>query len=272
MDAQIQALMKALDSIKKVSPNGAEYWMARQLQVVLAYAEWENFEKVIQRARMGCESAGIDANDHILDTTKMITAGKGAQLERKDFFLSRYGCYMVAMNGDTRKPEIGTAQTYFAVQTRRQEIHNEQNQITKRVELRNRVTNANKALNSAAKTAGVQNYGFFHDAGYRGLYGMGLADIKQRKNITGDLLDHAGRAELAANEFRITQAEQKIVRDNIKGEKNAINTHRDVGAEVRATINKIGGTMPEDLSPEPSLKQLTRKRQIIPQNTPGSKK
>jgi len=111
MDAQIQALMKALDSIKKVSPNGAEYWMARQLQVVLAYAEWENFEKVIQRARMGCESAGIDANDHILDTTKMITAGKGAQLERKDFFLSRYGCYMVAMNGDTRKPEIGTAQT-----------------------------------------------------------------------------------------------------------------------------------------------------------------
>src|SRR6266571_927237 len=261
MDAQIRALFDAFDSIKKTSPTGTEYWMARELQGVLGYTTWERFDDVIQKAKMACEGAGVGVENQFLPSEKMVQIGSGAQRAVTDYFLSRYACYLIAMNGDSTKRPVSAAQNYFAIQTRRQEQDDAQKQIEKRVELRKRVTNANKALTSAAKNAGVQNYGLFHDAGYRGLYGMGVAEIKQRKKIEGDLLDHAGRAELAANEFRITQTEQKIVREKITGEPNAINTHRAVGAEVRATINKLGGTMPENLPPEQSLKKLTSKRQ-----------
>lgn len=256
MDAQIAALRSALDAARRSNPNGSEFWMARDLQDVLGYSRWENFEDIIAKARMACESAGVDPNDHLLQTAKMIEIGKGAERERKDYFLSRYGCYLVAMNGDPSMPAIGVAQTYFAVQARKQELQEDYLALEKRAALRSRVSTANKALNDAAKMAGVQNYGLFYDAGYRGLYGMGLTQIKQRKKIEGDLLDHAGRAELAANEFRITQAEQKIVRENVKGEARAIATHKNIGEEVRQTIKKIGGTMPEDLPPEPSIKAL----------------
>jgi DNA-damage-inducible protein D len=260
MDAQIRALFDAFDSIKKTSPTGTEYWMARDLQVVLEYTKWESFDDVIQKAKMACEGAGVTVENQFLPSEKMVQIGSGAQRAVTDYFLSRYACYLIAMNGDSTKHPIGAAQNYFAIQTRRQEQNDAQRQIEKRVELRDRVTNANKALNSAAKNAGVQQYGLFHDAGYRGLYGMGVAEIKLRKKIDGDLLDHAGRAELAANEFRITQTEQKLVREKITGQQNAIHTHKAVGSEVRATIKKIGGTMPEDLPAEQSLKKLTRKK------------
>jgi len=262
MDTQIKALIDTFDAIKKLSPTGVDYWMARDLQMVLEYTNWDNFVNVIERAKMACRGAGVDANNHFLASEKMVGLGSGAQRGVVDYFLSRYACYLIAMNGDSTKQPVAVAQNYFAVQTRRQELDDEQKQLGKRVELRNRVTNANKALNAAAKQAGVQNYGLFHDAGYRGLYGgIGLAEIKQRKKIEGDLLDHAGRAELAANEFRITQTEQKLAREKITGEPNAITTHKAVGAEVRATIRKLGGTMPEDLKPEQSLKKLTSKKQ-----------
>lgn len=260
MDAQIQALIAALDAIRRETPAGVEYWMARDLQMILEYSKWESFEEVIEKAKIACAGVGVEVENQFLQSEKMVPIGSGAQRGITDYFLSRYACYLIAMNGDSAKEPIAVAQTYFAVQARKQEVEDEQRQIEKRAELRNRVTVANKALNIAAKSAGVQNYGFFHDAGYRGLYGMRLGDIKKRKNIDGDLLDHAGRAELAANEFRITQTEQKIVRDNISGEQNAIQTHKAIGAEVRATIKKIGGTMPEDLPPEPSLKKLTSKK------------
>jgi DNA-damage-inducible protein D len=261
MDAQIKALNDAFDSIRRVSPTGSEYWMARDLQLVLEYTNWENFENVIQKAKMACQGAGVAADNHFLASEKMVGLGSGAQRGVLDYFLSRYACYLIAMNGDSTKQPIAVAQNYFAIQTRRQELDDVQKRIEKRVELRKRVSNANKALNAAAKKAGVQNYGLFHDAGYRGLYGgIGLSEIKQRKKIEGELLDHAGRAELAANEFRITQTEQKIALENISGEPNAINTHKTVGAEVRATIKKLGGTMPEDLPPEQSLKKLTSKK------------
>jgi DNA-damage-inducible protein D len=160
-----------------------------------------------------------------------------------------------------RKAEVGLCQTYFAVQTRRQEIR-DQHPEQRRVEMRQRVKEANRSLTSAAKDAGVQNYGLFHDAGYRGLYGMGLSDLKSYKGLPerDDLLDRAGRAELAANEFRITQAEQKLRRERVKGETAAIDTHRQVGQAVRTTIEKLGGTLPENLRPEPSIKQMTAKR------------
>ena len=253
----LQAFTPVFDAQRRASPSGSEYWMARDLQPILEYAEWRNFLEVIEKAKMACLGAGVPVDNHFVNTNKMVTVGGGVKRVIPDYFLSRYACYLVAMNGDPAKHAISAAQTYFAVQTRKQELQQDQLAVEKRVELRARVTNANKGLNDAAKIAGVQNYGLFHDAGYRGLYGMGLGEIKRRKNIEGDLLDHAGRAELAANEFRITQTEQKITRDRIKGEQPAIHTHKTVGAEVRATIEKLGGTMPEDLPAEQSLKKLT---------------
>lgn len=269
MVEDISLINKRLGAAKRENKGGGEYWMGRDIQEILGYAEWENFEKVIAKAKMSCESAGGDSSDHFLDTTKMVAIGSGAMRERKDFFLTRYACYLIAMNGDTSKPEIGIAQTYFAVQTRRMEIQDAQEAIETRIELRNRVRSANKDLSSVAKNAGVQRFDIFHDAGYKGLYGMGLRDIKQYKGIEkkDDLLDRAGRAELAANEFRITQAEQKIVREGIKGQEEATKTHKEVGKKVRDTIKKLGGTMPEDLPVETSLKKLkkpTDKKELKP--------
>jgi len=257
-----------LEACKRKTSQGVEYWMARDIQPVLGYTRWENFANVIEKAKMACESAGVRAIDQFRDVTKGIVAGKGAEVQRADYYLSRYGCYLIAMNGDPGKPEIGYAQTYFAVQTRRQELL-DQGGHQPRIELRERIKVANRNLNSAAKEAGVQSYAMFHDAGYRGLYGMGLADLKSHKGIPpkDDLLDRAGRVELAANEFRITQAEEKLRRDRVKGEATAIETHRQVGHAVRSTIEKLGGTLPENLRPEPSIKQLTAKRQrkLVPE-------
>ncbi|MCA9468162.1 MAG: DNA damage-inducible protein D [Nitrospira sp.] len=251
-----------LEEIKHISKNGGEYWRARDLQSALGYTSWENFEKVIQRARTACESVGISPEDQFHETMKMIEAGKGAMVPRKDYFLSRYGCYLLAMNGDPDKTEIANAQSYFAVQTRRQEIKDTLEIENKRLQLRERVKSNNKKLNSAAKMAGVQKFAVFHAAGYQGLYKMGLVDIKKRKGIQpkDDLLDRAGRAELAANDFRITQTEEKLMRDKVHSEKEAIATHHKVGSEVRSTIKKLGGIMPENLPSEPSIKTIERKR------------
>jgi len=259
---RLDIIIRALDDAKKISNKGGEYWMGRDIQPILGYVTWENFQKVIEKARMACESTGIDPNNHFLDSTKMIRAGKGAMVQKGDYFLTRYGCYLIAMNGDSTKAQIGIAQSYFAVQTRRQEIFDKLIDRERRIQLRERVKQANIRLSSTAKQAGVQKYAIFHDAGYKGLYEMGLIDIKRRKGIPRkeDLLDRVGRTELAANEFRITQTEEKLVRDRISKEKKAIDTHYDVGKEIRATIKKLGGTMPEDLQPEESIKKLVRKK------------
>ncbi len=254
-----ETIRASLDAVKRLSPNGIEYWMTRDLQSPLGYAKWENFEGVIKKAQMACESTGVDPSNHILATRKMVGVGSGAERERRDHYVSRYGAYLIAMNGDPRLPEIATAQTYFAVQTRRQEIADQARDVNKRIELRDRVRVANKHLGDAAKDAGVQTWGLFQDAGYSGLYGLGLRDIKKRKGLDAkdDLLDRAGRTELAANEFRITQTEDALKRDQIQGDSLARATHKKVGEAVRKTIEELDGTMPEDLPAEPSIKKLT---------------
>ena len=240
--------------------------MARDLMAVLGYSEWRNFKGVIEEAKTACDRSRVNSVYHFVDTTDEMTGGKGAQIQRENLYLSRYACYLIAMNGDPNKVEIATAQTYFAIQARRQEKYDELTDEEKRIELRERVRVANRYLGGAAKNAGVQNFAFFYDAGYRGLYGgMGLAEIKSRKGISTkeDFLDCAGRAELAANEFKATQTEQRLTREKVAGQQNATRVHLEVGKEVRAAIGKIGGTMPEDLPAEESVKKLKAKRKQL---------
>lgn len=262
MDQPLDRTVRALEEKRRVTQSGNEYWMARDIQAALGYSTWENFEEVIHRARMACESAGTNPSDHFRETTNLIAAGKGAQVSRKDYFLARYACYLIAMNGDVRKTEIATAQAYFVVQTRRQEVLDELSSEEHRIQLRARVRERNKSLASAAKEAGVVKFAVFQAAGYQGLYNLGLAQIKAKKGIgqKEDLLDRAGRTELAANEFRITQTEEKLKRDKVNCEPSAIETHRTVGREVRSAIKKLGGTMPEDLDAEAPIKTLITNR------------
>jgi len=268
-----QSTLQTLDSFKKKTDWGTDYWLARDLQTLLGYAKWDNFLDIVNKARMSCESIGGNPNNHFADVGKMVTLGSGSARQVRDIALSRYACYLVAMNGDPDKPQIAAAQTYFAVQTRKQELTEQRNEDEDRLVLRDRVRGANKELNSAAKGVGVQNYAFFHDAGYQGLYGgLRLSEIKEVKGINPkeDLLDCAGRAELAANEFRITQTEERLRTQQVKGQKAAEDTHNYVGREIRQTIKKLSGTMPEDLPPAPSIKQLKKQRkpkQLPPSST-----
>ncbi len=249
-------VLRALDLKKRTAPNDENYWMGRDIQEILGYTEWRNFDSVIKKARIACDGSGVPSRYHFVETNKVISAGKGAGLERADCYLTRYACYLIAMNGDSSKPEVATAQAYFAVQTRRQELSDQE----KRVALRDRVRTGNEMLFGTAKQAGVVRYPLFNDQGYRGLYGMGLADIKRRKRIPPkeDLLDRAGRAELAANEFRITQTQQKLERGRIHGEQEAMQIHRQVGEEVRAAIDRIGGVRPEDLPIEEPIQKVKK--------------
>ncbi len=257
---QIEEFRVNVDAIKRVSPNKVEYWMARDIQQWLGYQEWRNFESIIEKAMTASESAGVNSADHFVKVNKVIEAGKGAELERGDYYLTRFACYLIAMNGDTRKPEIGLAQVYFVTQSRRQEVADMQSEDEKRLALRDRVKINNKFLASAAKKSGVLNFGFFQSEGYRGLYGgLGLKEIKKKKGIPDkeDLLDRISRTELAANDFRITQTEEQL--ESVRGETEAVKLHRKIGKEVRETIRKINGTMPENLAAEPHIKSIKEK-------------
>jgi len=258
-----QSTIKYLDGIKCRDSRGFDYWKARDLQKLLGYTEWRNFKDAINRAKMACESSGGIPSHHFGDVTKMVSLGSAAKRDIDDVVLTRYACYLIAMNGDPSKPDIATAQTYFAIQTRKQELVEQLNGAEDRLVLRDRVRDANKDLNSAAKGVGVQKFAFFHDAGYRGLYGgLRLSEIKSVKGIElkEDLLDRIGRAELAANEFRITQTELRLRNQQVKGQKQAEDVHNYVGKEVRGTIKKLSGAMPEDLPSAPPIKQLRKVR------------
>jgi len=260
---------KALDNVRQQAPNGQEYWMGRALQGVLNYARWENFEALIEKAKTACANSDVDPNGQFRHTTKLITIGKGGQRKIDDWYLSRYACYLVAMNGDPQVVEVAYAQQYFAVETRLREQEAQQIGEYDRVAHRRRVTATVKALSSAAKRSGVQRYGLFYDAGYRGLYGgLGLSAIKAKKGIgeKEELLDRAGRVELAAIELKNATTEEQLISLNVQTEQRAMDTHHRVGQEIRTAIRKIGGKMPEDLQAEESIKKVeaARNRKQLP--------
>lgn len=252
------------EQFKRLTQHGAEYWTARDLQTLLGYNHWRSFEKAITKAVTSCEQSGNDPDHHFARARKPIPGGKGAVQEVADFQLSRFACYLIAQNGDPRKPEIALAQKYFAIQTRRQELSDAYQRDTERLELRKHTSEEFKALSGAAQDAGVQSkmFGVFHDAGYKGLYGgLGRDQIKTRKRVPEkeNLLDRMGTTELAANQFRMTQTREKLAKQGIKEQRKAIDTHAEVGREVREAIRRIGGTMPENLPPAEHIKQVEKR-------------
>ena len=257
---------QAFEEIKQVNEYGREYWEARQLQGVLEYLKWGNFVKVIEKAKEACRNSQFDIDDHFADVGKMVDIGSGTQRTIDDMHLSRYACYLIVQNSDPRKEVVALGQTYFAIQTRRQEQADQiaqLNEDAKRLAIRNELKEHNKKLVEAAKTAGVETsleYAIFQDYGYMGLYGgLKAKDIHGQKELkkSQKILDHMGSTELAANLFRATQTEEKLRRDNVQGKSQANRTHYVVGAKVRETIEELGGTMPEDLPvPDKSVKKI----------------
>ena len=259
------------ESIKHVDDDGNEYWYARELQKVLEYTEWRKFVGVIKKAINSCKASNYVTSDHFVGADKMINLGKGGQRKVSDYKLSRYACYLIAQNGDSRKKVIALAQTYFAIQTRKHELlEQEYNNLTedeKRLYRRRQKRDGNKILYKIAKEKGVKNLDKFTNAGYKGLYnGETANDIAKRKGLRyrEDILDNMGSVELGANIFRITQTEALLEKQEEPNEKIATNTHYKVGKTVRKAIEDLGGTMPEDLpTPDKSLKELEKENKDL---------
>ena len=259
------------ESIKHIDKLGYEFWYARELQVILDYKEWRKFEGVINKAIITCINSKYNALDHFVGIDKMINIAKSAKRKVNDYKLSRYACYLIAQNGDSRKSVIALAQTYFAIQTRRQELneksYNELTEDEKRFYQRSLTRKGNYSLNQTAKKCGVKNFDKFHNAGYKGLYnGETADDIAKRKGLRyrEDILDNMGSEELADNLFRIVHTDAKLKKDNITGENNANIVHYNMGRDIRNFIKHHGGTMPEDLpTPKKSLKELEKENEKI---------
>lgn len=259
------------EQIKRIEQDKSEYWTARDLSRVLEYSEYRHFKPVIDRAKEACKNSGYEELDHFEDILEMIELGKGAKRGIEDVKLSRYACYLIVQNADPGKEIVAIGQTYFAVQTRLQEIQQMQayqqlnTEEEKRVFLRKEMAEHNKQLAEAAKGAGVIepiDYAIFQNHGYMGLYaGLDAKGIHNHKELkkSQSILDHMGSTELAANLFRATQTEEKLRRENIKGKQKANQTHFEVGKKVRKTIQELGGTMPENLPVADSIKKLDKK-------------
>lgn len=262
---------QTFESIKHVNEYGEEYWLARELQPVLEYAQWRRFSDAIERAKLACKNSGFAVEDHFADVGKMVDIGSGAERQIDDVMLSRYACYLIVMNGDPRKEVIAVGQSYFAVKARQQELIDNYEQMSedqKRLAIRNEMIAHNKSLAEAAQMAGIadqREYAIFQNKGYQGLYGgLGAKEIHARKGLkkSQKILDHMGSTELAANLFRATQTDEKLRRENIQGKQAAYDTHYQVGKKVRQTIKELGGTMPEDLpAPQKSIAQIEREQE-----------
>jgi len=264
--------MELFENVKHINPNsGVEYWFARELQLIFDYIQWRRFNEVIERAKTACETSGYNISDHFANVGKKVQLGSGAKRKIDDIALTRYACYLIAQNGDPTKEVIAKAQTYFAIQTRRQELADDFPELSeeeRRLAVRSELARHNAQLADTAHSAGVidsLDYAIFQNEGYKGLYGgLSARDIHARKKLkkSQQILDHMGSTELAANLFRATQTEEKIRRENIKGKKNANAAHYEVGSKVRQTIKELGGEMPESLpTPDKSIKQLEKEKQ-----------
>jgi len=266
---------QTFEDIKQISEDGKEFWFARQLGKILGYAEFRNFQPVIEKAKIACAQSGQQEEDHFVEMHEMVPIGSGAAREMSSLGLSRYACYLIVQNGDPSKPVVANGQTYFAMQTRRQELADDQafqqlKEDEKRLFLRNELKEHNKQLVEAAQQAGVEtslDFAVFQNHGYKGLYGgLNAKGIHKRKGLkkSHHILDHMGSTELAANLFRATQTEEKLKRENIQGKSKANKTHYDVGKKVRETIEELGGTMPEDLpNPDTSVKSIEGKKKKL---------
>jgi len=268
MDNQEDSLLipspSSFESFQKLNDHGIEYWSARDLQPLLGYAKWQRFKNALKRAIESCKMSGNNPGHHFTGSGKQIEYGKGAMQMVEDYHLSRFACYLIAQNGDPRKPEIAQAQKYFAIQTRRQELSDQMTADLERVEVREQTTIEFKALSCAAKEAGVQDkmFGIFHDAGYKGLYGgLGVDAIKARKGISPkeNLMDRMDTTELIANQFRMSQTREKLKRENIRNQRDAMETHEIVGRKVRLAIEEIGGTLPENIPPAEPIKKVKKR-------------
>ncbi len=274
---------ETFDGIRQSDAEGNEFWIARQLAKVLEYSEYRHFLPVIERAKEACRNSGHPVEDHFEDVLDMVDIGSGAKRQVADIRLSRYACYLIVQNGDPSKPVIANGQSYFALQTRRQELNDNEtfarlSENDKRLAIRNELAEHNKHLAAAAKDAGVEtpiDYAIFQDHGYKGLYGgRGAKDIHAIKGLkkSQKILDHMGSTELAANLFRATQTEEKLRRDQVRGKQKANQTHYEVGKKVRQTIDELGGTMPEALpAPEQSIQQIESAKKKLANKGRGKK-
>ena len=257
---------RLFEDIKHIDKNGNEFWYARELMPLLEYSKWENFNSVIQKSVLSYNNSNNDDSYWLPEVRKPIITGKGKEEYIKDYKLSRYICYLIVQNANPRKKMVALGQTYFAIQTRRQELsEKEYNTLTedeKRLYQRNLTRKGNYSLNIAARNAGVKNFDKFHNSGYKGLYnGESANDIAKRKGLRyrEDILDNMCSEELIANLFRISQTESKLKKDNVRLEKTANETHYNIGKNIREVIIKNGGTMPEDLpTPDKSLKEIEK--------------
>ena len=274
--------LSVFEQIKQTDKNGNEFWMARQLAKTLYYTDFRNFLGVIEKAKEACENSGQTVANHLVELNEVVAVGSGATHTYPSYKLSRYACYLIIQNADPSKDVVALGQTYFAVQTRIQEITQMEayNRLSsedeKRLFLRNEMAKHNTHLAAAAKNAGVINsldYAIFQNHGYMGLYGgLDAKGIHKRKGLkkSQQILDHMGSTELAANLFRATQTEDKLRREEIKGKHQANQTHFEVGKKVRKTIQELGGTMPENLPNANSIKEIEKAKQ--PKQIKGKKK
>lgn len=259
--------LSPFERIRRTNEAGMEHWSSREFAAALDYGDYRNFEAVIEKAKLACFNSGHRVEDHFVDVTEMVGIGSGAERSVKTIFLSRYACYLTVQNADPKKEIVALGQTYFAVQTRRQELADQGIEDERRLVLREDLRRHNTQLADAAKGAGVVepvDYAIFQNHGYMGLYaGLTAEGIHQRKGLkkSQKILDHMGSTELAANLFRATQAEDKLRREQIHGKDAANKTHREVGEKVRQTIKDLGGTMPEDLPVTESIRRLEVRKQ-----------